>query len=312
MARTRTDTHDIKVDAPAPAIFTRLSDVSRWPTLFPPTIHAEVLDASGGEERIRLWATAHGEAHSWTSRRALDSAGLRIDFRQERSVHPIRHMRGEWTIKPLDDRSSLLSLVHEYSAIDDTDEQLSWIARAVDGNSRAELEALKSALERESRDGLDAPFTFQDSLTTVGDPAKVFEFLDRADAWEQRLDHVAAAVMTEFDDGLQRLKMDTLAPDGSTHTTESFRVSFKPDRIVYKQTTLPALMSLHTGVWTIRPHEQGWQISSEHTVAIRSERVSAVLGPDATVQTARELARSNLGNNSRLTLAKAVSYAEGA
>jgi len=32
--------------------------------------------------------------------------------------------------------------------------------------------------------------------------------------------------------------MDTVSPNGSAHTTKSYRVCFPHDRIVYKQTTL--------------------------------------------------------------------------
>lgn len=311
MTTNRHDVHEIAIDAPAEAVYERLSDVGRWATLFPPTIHAEVIERAGSEERIQMWATAQGEAHSWVSRRVLDPFALRIEFRQERSSHPVGRMQGEWVVKSPAATRSVVTLSHEYEAADGTEEQLDWIGAAVDRNSLAELGALKEVLELEARSGGGAPFTFEDSVTTSGDPARVFEFLDRGDQWAEQLDHVADAQMSESGHGLQRLRMVTRAPDGSTHTTESYRVSLPPDRIVYKQTTLPALLRLHTGVWVVRPEQGRWRITSQHTVAVAEDRVREVLGPGAAVEDARALARTNLGNNSRLTLTAAVAYAEG-
>ena len=123
--------------------------------------------------------------------------------------------------------------------------------------------------------------------------------------------HVARVRLTETTPGLQVLNMDTRTRDGATHTTESIRVCFPHRRIAYKQTTLPALMTLHTGYWEFTEDDQGWTTAtSQHTVMIDSEKITQVLGPGAGVTEARSFIREALGNNSRATLRHAKEYAE--
>ena len=74
----------------------------------PPTVHADYAERGETEERIRLWATANGEVKNWTSRRRLDPAALRVEFRQEVSSPPVAAMGGTWIVEPLagDDQPS--------------------------------------------------------------------------------------------------------------------------------------------------------------------------------------------------------------
>jgi aromatase len=104
--------------------------------------------------------------------------------------------------------------------------------------------------------------------------------------------------------------MDTVAKDGSAHTTKSVRVCFPHKQIVYKQITVPALMTLHTGCWRLEPDGSGVVATSQHTVAINPATVAAVLGDGAEVQQAKEYVRAALSANSLATLRLAKSYAE--
>jgi aromatase len=104
--------------------------------------------------------------------------------------------------------------------------------------------------------------------------------------------------------------MDTKAADGSVHTTESVRVVRGGDRIVYKQTTVPALMSAHTGCWTLVPRGDGVDATSQHTVVVKPEAVEKVLGAGRTVADARTYVQNALSTNSRATLGHAKAYAE--
>ncbi|MEF2529087.1 hypothetical protein [Streptomyces sp. CS62] len=109
------------------------------------------------------------------------------------------------------------------------------------------------------------------------------------------------------------MAMDTLTADGSVHTTESVRVCFPhAGRIVYKQTTTPALMAAHTGEWSVIPDETGVTAVSQHSVLLREEAVERVLGPGTTVAQARQYVREALGRNSTATLALAKQHAETA
>ncbi|RKN11545.1 aromatase/cyclase [Streptomyces radicis] len=303
--------HGITVAAPAAAVYDLIADVAAWPSVFPPTLHAERVAGDDSDERIRVWATANGAPKSWTSRRRLDREALRVDFRQEVSSHPVAAMGGAWIVEPLPGDRSRVRLLHDYRAVDDAPEHLEWIATAVDRNSRAELAALRDRAELAAAAD-ERTLTFDDALRVDGSAKDVYDFLDQAGRWDERLPHVARVKLTEEAPGLQRLEMDTRSPDGSLHTTVSYRVCFPHHSIVYKQTTLPALMTLHTGRWLLTENPDGSTTAvSRHTVTIAAERITAVLGEGAGLDEARARVRDALGANSRATLGLARAYAEG-
>ncbi|MEU9169828.1 aromatase/cyclase [Streptomyces sp. NPDC048420] len=306
---TREVEHEITVGAPAAAVYRLIADVVNWPRIFPPTIHVDQVEHTGAEERIRIWATAHGEAKHWTSRRTLDPERLRITFRQEISTPPVAAMGGAWIIEPLGDHQARVRLTHDYRAVDDDPEGLAWIDEAVDRNSRSELAALRTNVEA-AHAAEDLTFSFTDSVTVTGAAKDLFDFVNEADRWAERLPHVASVRLTEDTPGLQTLEMDTRAKDGSTHTTKSYRVTFPHHRIAYKQVTLPALLTLHTGVWTFEETGQGTVASSQHTVSLNTDNIAAVLGPEATVADARTYVHTALSTNSLATLGHAKAYAE--
>jgi aromatase len=306
----RIDQHVVSVDSDAASVFARLEDVSRWAEMFEPTIHGCELARRDNVQTIQLWATANGEPKTWVSDRIIDRDRHTIGFAHSVTSPPVAEMSGQWSVVPRGEHACTVQLQHTYRAVDDDEESLAWIEQAVDTNSRKELEALKTACEREQDSG-SAPFSFVDEVQTDADPRLVFAFLDRGDRWAERLEHVAEVSMQEYPGGLQFLRMSTRTPDNDTHVTESFRLSQGPAVLRYKQTTLPRLLSLHTGVWTISPAGEKWRVSSAHTVAIRTNAVTDVLGADATVEQAQTLARRNLGDNSRRTLEAAVRWASG-
>ncbi|MET9128193.1 SRPBCC family protein, partial [Streptomyces sp. NPDC004528] len=234
---TREVEHEITIAAPAPAVYRLLAEVTNWPRIFPPTIHVDQVERNGSEERIRIWATANGEAKNWTSRRTLDPEALRITFRQEIPAPPVAAMGGTWIIEPLGDDASRVRLLHDYRAIDDDPHDLLWIDQAVDRNSRSELDALKKNVEL-AHAAEEATFSFEDTVLIDGSAKDVYAFLNEAHLWPERLPHVSTVRLQEDTPGLQTLEMDTRAKDGSLHTTKSYRVTFPHHRIAYKQTTL--------------------------------------------------------------------------
>ncbi|MFE2752071.1 aromatase/cyclase [Actinosynnema sp. NPDC059335] len=301
--------HEITVHAPAEDVYRMLAEVENWPRLFPPSVYVDHLERDGNSERIRIWATANGEPKNWTSRRELDPDNLRITFAQEVSSPPVAEMSGTWVVEPQGDRTRL-RLLHTYRAIDDDPEGLAWIDEAVDRNSNAELPSLKANVELATRTA-ELTLSFVDSVTIDGAAKDAYDFVYDAGRWTERLPHVASVVLTEDTPGLQVLRMETLTKDGSSHTTESVRVCFPHHKIAYKQTTLPALMTLHTGYWTFEEDGDGvTTASSQHTVVINPDNIAKVLGPDAGVAEARAFVRDALGNNSRATLGHAKTYAE--
>ncbi|MEE1929400.1 aromatase/cyclase [Streptomyces sp. TRM 70351] len=304
--------HDITIDAPASEVYRLIAEVENWPRIFPPTVYVDYVERGETEERIRIWATANGEAKNWTSRRVLDPEGLRISFRQEVPAPPVAAMGGTWVIEPLEERRATVRLLHDYRAVDDDPEQLAWIDRAVDRNSRSELAALKSNVEL-ATGSADLTLSFEDSVRINGSAKDVYDFINEAQLWKDRLPHVAEVDLREDTPGLQVLRMDTLTKDGSSHTTESVRVCFPHHRIAYKQTTLPALMALHTGYWELTEDDAGvTTATSQHTVVLNTGSIPAILGADAGIEEARTFIRNALGTNSRATLGHAKEYAEGA
>ncbi|GHF64601.1 actinorhodin polyketide synthase bifunctional cyclase/dehydratase [Streptomyces mashuensis] len=301
--------HEITISAPAAAVYELIADVTNWPRIFPPTIYVEREDLGDDAERIQIWATANGEAKNWTSRRTLDPEGLRITFRQEISAPPVATMGGTWIIEPLADGTSRVRLLHDYRAVDEKPESLAWIDEAVDRNSRSELAALKTNVEL-AHAAEEVTFSFEDTVQINGSAKDVYDFINDAHLWSERLPHVATVRLEEDTPGLQTLEMDTRAKDGSTHTTKSYRVCIPGRKIAYKQVTLPALMTLHTGYWTFRENEQGVAASSQHTVVLNTENITKILGPDAGIAEAREYVQTALSTNSTATLNHAKAHAE--
>ncbi|CAN5752257.1 SRPBCC family protein [soil metagenome] len=301
--------HEITVAAPTSTVYGLIAEVENWPRIFPPTIYVDHVERGENHERIRIWATANGEAKSWTSRRTLDPEGLRIDFRQEVSTPPVAAMGGAWVIEALTETESRIRLLHDYRAVDDDPKGLEWIDQAVDRNSRSELAALKTNVELAHASG-QLTFSFEDTVHVAGSAKDVYDFINEANLWKERLPHVATVRLEEDTPGLQTLEMDTRVKDGSTHTTKSLRVCLPHHTISYKQVTLPALMTLHTGYWTFEENDHGVAASSQHTVVLNAENITGILGADATVDDARQYVQNALSTNSRATLGHAKDYAE--
>lgn len=303
--------HQVTVSAPAATVYRLIADVENWPRIFPPTVYVDRVERSGQSERIRIWATANGTAKNWTSARVLDPAGRRIEFRQEVSTPPVAAMGGTWLIEAITQGQSRVRLQHNYLAVDNDLDSLSWIEEAVDHNSRSELAALKDAAEMVVGAADDLMLSFEDTVQIDGTAKDVYDFINEAQLWQERLPHVVRVSLTEDTPGLQILEMDTRTKDGSTHTTKSVRVCFPHSRIVYKQITCPALMTLHTGYWHLADDGNGVAATSQHTVVINAANVTRILGADADIPEAREFIRNALSGNSRATLEHAKTYAEG-
>ncbi len=301
--------HEVKIGASAERVYGLITDVGTWPEIFPPTVHAECVERDGNSELIRLWATANGTAKTWTSRRQHDPERLSVSFRQERSQPPVGGMGGTWVVEPVSETECQVRLRHDFFAVSDNPADLEWISQAVDRNSTAELQALKTSAELIGPDQL---ITFDDTVTVDGRAEDVYHFLNEAQLWSQRLPHVSRVSLQEETPGLQILEMDTSTKDGAVHTTRSVRVCQPYASIVYKQVVVPALMTLHTGRWLIEERGDGGGVSvtSRHTVRVNRARIADVLGAGVDVATAQETVRTALSGNSLATLRTAKAYAE--
>jgi aromatase/bifunctional cyclase/aromatase len=304
-------THHIDIDAPADTVYGIIADAAAWPHRFAPTVHAEREDLGGDTERLHLWATANDQVKAWTSRRTLAPAERRIEFRQEVSSPPVASMSGIWAIAEAG-AGCRLTLQHAFTAVGDDAEGLAWIEAATDRNSHTELANIKALAEGFERiNGLT--FTFSDGVVIDGPATAAYDFLYEAKLWPERLPHVAKLELAEPVENVQHMSMDTLAKDGSVHTTESIRICFPAElRIVYKQLVPPSLMSVHIGQWTARPADGGGVlVTSEHTVTVNEANIAKVLGPDADVAAAKDFIRRAAGGNSAATLALTKMFVEG-
>jgi aromatase len=301
--------HHVNVLAPAKTVYQFIADVENWPQIFPPSVHVEYVERGETEERIQIWATANNEAKTWTSRRVLEPSALRVDFRQEKSQPPVASMGGAWVIEPVSNNECKVRLLHDYRAIDDDPEKLEWLDQAVDRNSHSELAALKANAELTTGRS-DLLLGFEDSIDVNGSAEDVYDFLNEANLWAERLPHVAQVDMREDTPGLQLLELVTHSKGGGTHTTKSVRVCFPHHKIVYKQIEVPPLMTLHTGQWTIADSAGGVRVTSQHTVVINESNITKLLGEEATIDDARTFVRNALGGNSMTTMQHAKEYAE--
>ncbi|MGW1816190.1 aromatase/cyclase [Streptomyces sp. NPDC002125] len=307
--------HITELAAPAGRAYALIEDVGRWPLLFAPCIWSQELERADGVQRIRLWALVGHEVRSWTSRRVLDPAGLRIDFAQESPAPPLTEMAGHWRFE--DGTPGTLVLGHRWNTTGGPGEA-DRIAAALDANSDAEIGAVRTWAERE-----EAPdsliLTFSDKAIVTAPAAEVYDFLYRADLWPGRLPHVAGldletvpAEDTAAGADVQTMDMQTSAADGSTHSTQSVRLCFAGERIVYKQTTPPRGLLAHSGAWIVTEVPGGTRVTAQHSVAVDPEALDAVFGAGTTTAQALERARDIIGANSRGTLRSLDEFLGGA
>ncbi|MEV0667870.1 aromatase/cyclase [Actinomadura luteofluorescens] len=308
-ATVRHTEHTTRIAAPPDAVYRIVADVTSWPVHFPPTVHAVRVSGDDRAERIRIWALANGALRTWVSRRALDAAARTVEFAQAEPSAPVAEMRGTWRIAPDGDGGSRVELAHDYAAVGDDPDALALIDRAVEGNSTAELDALRRAAETGGDEGLTLEFS--DGELVHGPLEAAYDFVNECDRWPERLPHVLRVALTEDEPGLQFMEMDTRSPDGSAHTTASGRVCVPGERIVYKQTTTPPVMRTHNGEWRFEDAGDGAvRVTSRHTVVIDPGALGGPAAGGMDLPAVRERIRDTLGANSRATLRAAKRYAE--
>jgi len=303
-------THMIDISAPADIVYRVVADAAAWPRRFAPTVHVEESNLDDSTQRLRIWAYAGGGVKTWTSRRALDSAGRRVSFRQEVSTPPVASMGGEW-IAAAAAGGTRLTLHHDFEAVGDDPDGIAWITGVTDQNSQSELASIKALAERWDQLN-ELEFTFESSLLINSPPEAVYGFLYQAGEWPRRLPHVSRLELREEVENIQLMSMDTRTKDGRVHTTESVRVCFPAQRITYKQISAPALVAAHTGEWIVEKTDDGVLATSRHAVTVNEAAISGVLGAEATVESAKDFLRTAIGGNSETTLGLAKAFAEAA
>ncbi|MER5780762.1 SRPBCC family protein [Streptomyces mobaraensis] len=304
--------HTMTVRAPVDRVYGLVAAAEDWPRVFPPLVHVDCLERTGRRDVIRVWAVADGEPRGCVSRRVLAPDRRCIGFRQEVPAPPLAFLGGRWEFEPVSARECRVRLWHEYRAVDDDPRQLARIGRTVVRRARAELEALRRSAELGLR-GHELLLSFEDSVRIAGSAADAYAFVREAQLWSDRLPSAggSAAALAARAWGRTPCGRGRAGGDGrNAQRNGTVRVCFPPRRIVFKQTRLPALLSLHTGSWLFTPCGDAVTVTSRHTVAVDPAAIGAVLGEGAGVAQAKDVVRTALGTDSRLTLRYAKEYAE--
>ncbi|MEH0560519.1 MULTISPECIES: aromatase/cyclase [Streptomyces] len=304
----RRTAHETTVAVPAATVHRLIADVENWPRTFPATVHVAHDEAPEGEQLLRIWEAGDGPLRSRQLRRIVQDAELRVNFQRLHVEAPLASLGGAWVVEPLGEDTARVRLLHEFQVSGD-EAVLDAAGEEVANSATAELAALKENVERVHATD-EVTFSFEDTVHIAGSAKDAYDFIDQAGLWPERLPHVKTVTLTEDTPGLQTLTMDTRAKDGSVHTTTSHRVTFPHHRIAYKQTTLPALMTLHTGLWTFTDTPDGTTATSQHTVTLNTDNITRILGPQATTHDARTYVHTALSTNSLATLNHAKDHAE--
>jgi ribosome-associated toxin RatA of RatAB toxin-antitoxin module len=301
--------NQIDVSAPADVVYGIITDPVRWPQYFGPTVHVERAEIDADAERLEIWAMIDGEIRAWSSIRVLDPERRRVSFQQEICSPPVRFMGGTWTVAPRPGGRVRLVLTHEFEAAGDERESLERLARVAEENGAAELATIKNLAERWPRRD-EFVFSFEDSVLVDGPPAAIYAFLHDAGEWPRRLPHVAKMELRDEPGNLQLMAMHTRMQDGSVHVTESARICFPDERIVYKQLVTHELIDAHIGEWSLTRMGEGIKVCGRHAVTLNESAVAAGVRAGTTSAAMREMVREAIGGNIRIVLDQVRKFAE--
>ncbi|GGX79782.1 aromatase/cyclase [Streptomyces minutiscleroticus] len=311
MSRTHLVRHAVTIEAPAERCYALIADLDAWAQHFAPAVHAEILErADDGAELVRRWAlTGDSSVHTWDAWRRMDPEAARIVLDQVEPDAPLASMRATWTFSSEAASTTEVVVTHEFTLRDDSPEDAArTVTEELDGRTPGQLESLRQTAtaweELEPR-----VISFEDPLFIGGRLEDVYEFLYAADKWPERVPHVGKLDLTEKTPGIQFFDMHTETPDGRAHTTRSVRICLPHNKIVYKQTGLPALLDAHTGHWVFVETPEGVVAHARHTATIKPSALP-LLGEGTTVADARRYLRRVLSTNSLQTLRYAQQFAE--
>ncbi|MFE1790000.1 SRPBCC family protein [Streptomyces sp. NPDC059525] len=292
--------------APAGALYALVADTAPWPLFLPDTVHTERLDFDGTVERYSHWTGTDGHPRRSLWRRALDAGRRRVDFREERPAGPVTGASGSWRVEELAPGWSRLVLEQDLTVAEGTGAER--VLAEAGARGRAAADGLRAVAERWRRlDGLLV--SFEESVRIQGPAEPVHAFLYEVGAWTGRVAHVAEAEVVEDRPGVQRVRLVSLAEDGTPYPTEEVRVCFPAaGRIVFKRSRPHPLLVAHAGEWSVEPDPAGVTVVCRNDVLLDESAVERVLGPGADLERARRYVREVLGRESRAVLGPAGEY----
>ncbi|MFJ4843258.1 SRPBCC family protein [Streptomyces sp. NPDC088746] len=304
--------HRVDITASAGVVYGIVADAVRWPLFLAPTVHVEQLDLEGADQRLRIWALAYGEVTSWVTRRTLDPAARRIDFRQAMPAPHMQGVSGSWVVEELPKGSSRLTLHHALPVSAGRGAGATWLELARDTDLRALLTNVKHLAELWTT--LDERVVAVEDTLRVDGPAElVYDFLYRMENWSGQLPWLRRLDLMEETPGIQKIRMDTATDDGRTHTAEAVRVCFPHSgRIVYKLTEPLASTAAQTGEWSVEPDATGVTVVARHQAVLHRQDMTEALGTHADATGAHRHARQVLSRDSTAILRLARQHAQSA
>jgi ribosome-associated toxin RatA of RatAB toxin-antitoxin module len=295
----------VRIAAPAAVAFDLVRDVDRWTQLFTGVAYAKRSVTGADTDEITVWLLREDErVEAVTSQRTVDAHAGRITVIDDPSPAPFRSSRSEWQVTEDGENSCTISYTAEQSVDGPADVH----AARLDAWAGAFLAELQAAAEQYTELD-DLIISFEDELFIAGDLSDVYGLLYRAAEWPERFPHVKRIVLSEEVPNVQFFDMDTVTPEGRSHTTRSVRVCFPESLIVYKQIVLPPLLNAHTGHWKFTATREGMIAAAKHTATIKRSGLH-LLGDGTTVLDARKYLRRVLSANSMANLRYAKEYAE--
>jgi C7-C12 aromatase (ARO/CYC) len=309
-SKTHTVEQQVLVAVPLPVVRELVEDVVGWTQLYSPAVHAEYVERNGDDDLIQHWSVVDEHTvRTWRVRRWSHPDGDRISFVHEPAKPPMRDIRGDWTfVSEAGGSATLVRMRHEFELIEEAADRAAELAAAIQRNSNEYLAALKYAAQRRA-ELAQLILSFEDSLFIAGSIKDAYDYIYQANKWPERIPQVSRLVLEENKPNIQFFDMDTVTPDGATHTMRSVRICLPPNKIVYKQIHPPTLLDAHTGHWLFTEVPEGVIASARRTVTIKPSALSA-LGAGTTVRDARNYLRRVLSADSMANLHLVKSYAE--
>ncbi len=260
--------------APAAAVYRLIAEVENWPRIFPPTVyvdHVERRRAARADpdlgHRQRRGQELDLAAACWTPRGCGSSSARRSPR------HRWRPWAAPGSIEPVSQGECRVRLLHDYRAVDD-DPEAPRLDRAGGGPQQpVRAGRAQGSVGAGHRPADDLMLSFEDTVRIDGAAKDVYDFINEAQLWKERLPHVVRVALTE-DDPRPADPGDGHPDQGrlDAHHQVGTRVLPAP-QIVYKQITLPALMTLHTGYWLLADAGDGVAATSQHTVVINAANI---------------------------------------
>lgn len=316
VARVHRTAHHAEVAAPAGVVYGVIADAALWPLCLPRHVHVEQLDFGASRDRLQMWVVADGAVRSWTTRRSLDTARRRVDFRWEVPAAPLTSMGGGWRVDRIAADRTRLTLSHDFTLDTDAADEVARVERAVAETGAATLAGLAAFAEQWERLD-DLLLSFEDSVRVAGPAELAYDYLYRLDDWADAHPDVSRMSLREDRPGVQFLSVDVRGDDGTSFTRESVRIGFPhAGRIVHKQTGCTdghPLSAAHVGEWSVEPDETGVTVVGQHRVFLDQDCVRRRFGEgEEAAGAARQRVRERLGRYSTVTLDLARTRAESA